>query len=59
MNSGMLVYITKSLFYRPDGVAVENNGAEPDIQYTPTRQDLMGGYKGYQSFYLMALLEKI
>ena len=51
--------MTKSLFYRPDEVAVENNGAAPDIPYTITRDDFMYGYKNYQTFYLSKLLEMI
>lgn len=51
--------MTKSLFYRPDGVPVENNGAVPDINYTITRDDFVGGYKNYQKFYTEKLLEKV
>ncbi|MGE0633073.1 MAG: protease-like activity factor CPAF [Pseudobdellovibrionaceae bacterium] len=58
-NSGMVIRMTQSLFYRPDGVAVENNGAVPDIDYSPTRDDFMYEYKNYQQFYLKALLSKI
>lgn len=49
--------MTKSLFYRPDGVAVENNGAEPDFGYTITRDDFMYGYHGYRTFYTNKILE--
>jgi hypothetical protein len=58
-NSGINVRITKSLFFRPDGVPVENNGAVPDINYTITRDDFMYEYKNYQKFYLKALMEKL
>ena len=51
--------MTKSLFYRPDGVAVENHGAEPNIPYTITRDDFIYEYKGYQKAYLAALFEMI
>jgi C-terminal processing protease CtpA/Prc len=51
--------MTKSLFYRPDGVPVENNGAEPDYPYTITRDDFLYGYRGYQAFYVSKLLERI
>lgn len=51
--------MTKSLFFRPDGVPVENNGTLPDIPYEITRDDFMYGYKGYQAFYLSKLLELI
>ncbi len=55
--SRIRVHMTKSLFYRPDGVAVENNGAVPDIAYTITKDDFANGYKGYQAFYLEKLRE--
>lgn len=51
--------MTKSLFYRPDGVPVENNGAVPDIPYTITREDFVNGYKDYQKFYLNKLSEML
>ena len=54
-NSAMKIYMTMSLFYRPDGVAVENNGAVPDVEYTLTRDDFLYGYKNYQKFYLKTL----
>ncbi|OFZ51803.1 MAG: hypothetical protein A2381_00680 [Bdellovibrionales bacterium RIFOXYB1_FULL_37_110] len=57
--SGIKVKMTKSLFYRPDGVAVENHGAEPNIPYTITRDDFIYEYKGYQKAYLAALFEMI
>ncbi len=50
---------TKSLFYRPDGVAVENNGAVPDYPYTITREDFMYEYADYQKFYLNVLFSKL
>lgn len=58
-NSGLGLRMTKSLFYRPDGVAVENNGVQPDIKYIPTRDDFMYGFKGYQKFYLNELFKLI
>jgi len=58
-NAAMKINMTMSLFYRPDGVAVENNGAVPDVEYVPTRDDFMNGYKNYQKFYLQALLEQV
>jgi hypothetical protein len=58
-NSQMHFNMTKSLFYRPDGVAVENNGAVPDRFYTITRDDLLYGYKNYQREYLAYLLEMV
>lgn len=44
--------ITKSLFFRPDGVEVENNGVVPDIKYEPTRDDFLYQYRNYQARYL-------
>lgn len=58
-HSALDLRMTKSLFYRPDGVAVENNGAVPDVPYTITRDDFMYGYKNYQKAYLQVLLEKL
>jgi hypothetical protein len=57
--SGIKVNYTKSLFYRPDGVAVENNGAVPDIPYTITRDDFMYEFKNYQKAYLKTLSEML
>jgi hypothetical protein len=51
--------ITKSLFYRPDGVAIENNGAQPDIAYLPTRDDFMYGYRDQQQFVTTELLKLV
>jgi len=51
--------MTKSLFYRPDGTEIENNGAEPDIPYTPTRDDFLYKYRGYREFYVTQLLEML
>jgi len=58
-NSQIKVRMTKSLFFRPDGVAVENNGAVPDINYSITRNDFLYKFKDYQKAYLKVLLEKI
>lgn len=58
-NSGLSLRMTKSLFYRPDGVAVENNGVQPDVKYVPTRDDFMYGFKNYQKFYLNELFQLI
>lgn len=56
-NSGLTLRMTKSLFYRPDGIPVENNGVQPDIVYVPTRDDFMYEFKGYQKFYLNELFK--
>ncbi|MEY4617326.1 MAG: hypothetical protein RJB66_2286 [Pseudomonadota bacterium] len=58
-NSGLNLRMTKSLFYRPDGVAIENNGVQPDVKYVPTRDDFMYGFKNYQKFYLNELFKLI
>lgn len=52
---------TKSLFYRADGVPVENNGAvpAPGYEYTITYNDFVDGYREYQAFYLQKLLELV
>jgi hypothetical protein len=58
-NSAMKIQMTRSLFYRPDGVPVENNGAVPDVEYVITRDDFLYNYKGYQKFYLNVLFQQI
>ncbi|MBY0369808.1 hypothetical protein K2X33_03920, partial [bacterium] len=50
--SSTVVNMTKSLFFRPDGVEVENNGVTPDIMYEPTRDDFLYQYRNYQARYL-------
>jgi len=55
--SGIRVMMTKSLFFRPDGVPVENNGAVPDYHYTITRNDFLNEYREYQKSYLQALFD--
>lgn len=57
--SSITIRMTKSLFYRPDGVPVENNGAIPDVEYSITRDDFLYGYKDYQKFYLQVLASKL
>lgn len=51
--------ITKSLFYRPDGVAVENNGAVPDVAYVPTKADFVNGYVDQLTFVTAELLKMV
>ncbi len=58
-NSQISVRMTKSLFYHPNTVAIENNGASPDIKYRPTRDDFIYEYRGYQKFYLNELSKLI
>ncbi len=57
--SQITVSMTRSLFFRPDGVPVENNGAAPDYPYEITYEDFMGGYKGYCDFYTAKILDFI
>ncbi|HAR41057.1 MAG TPA: hypothetical protein DCS07_00220 [Bdellovibrionales bacterium] len=49
--------LTKSLFYRPDGIPVENNGAIPDFNYAITLDDFVSGYRAYRNFYTDRLNE--
>ena len=58
-NSQLSVRMTKSLFYRPDGVAVENNGAHPDISYSHSVNDFKYGYQEYQKFFTDQLLNSL
>ncbi|MBI4041784.1 MAG: hypothetical protein HY390_07965 [Deltaproteobacteria bacterium] len=57
--SAISISMTKSLFFRPDGVAIENRGAEPDFPYLPTREDFLSEYRGYQKFYLNKILDML
>ncbi|HMN68786.1 MAG TPA: S41 family peptidase [Bdellovibrionales bacterium] len=57
--SRLSLSMTRSLFFRPDGVPVENNGAEPDIPYSITRDDFLYEYRAYQRFYTDQLLALI
>ena len=54
--SQITVSMTRSQFFRPDGVPVENNGAAPDYPYEITFEDFVGGYKSYRNFYTSKLL---
>jgi hypothetical protein len=47
------------MFFRPDGVPVENNGAVPHIPYKHTLNDFKYGYLEYQKFYTDKILEMI
>lgn len=57
--SQIKVNMTRSQFFRPDGVAVENNGAVPDYPYEITVDDFVNGYKNYRAFYTQKLLEQL
>ncbi|MEN9724479.1 MAG: hypothetical protein RJB38_2465 [Pseudomonadota bacterium] len=58
-SSGIRIRMTRSLFFRPDGVPVENNGAVPDYPYTITREDFTNGYQGYLTFAISKLFESL
>jgi C-terminal processing protease CtpA/Prc len=58
-NSQVRIDMTKSMFFRPDGVPVENNGAVPHIPYKHTLNDFKYGYLEYQKFYTDKILEMI
>jgi C-terminal processing protease CtpA/Prc len=51
--------MTKSLFYDPRGVAIENHGAVPDQTYDITREDILTGFQPYQQAYTSYLLDQI
>jgi C-terminal processing protease CtpA/Prc len=51
--------ITRSLFLRPDGVPVENEGVRPDVPYETTVEDLRSGYVGYRELYTRELLKRV
>ena len=57
--SQMKINMTRSLFYRPDGVEVENNGAVPSIPYEITPEDFNQHYIPYREFYTQKLLDLI
>jgi len=60
LNFSRIKYrMTKSLFFRAYGVAVENNGAVPHINYDLTREDIMYEYKPYRDFYTKMVLEMV
>ncbi|MBC7458280.1 MAG: PDZ domain-containing protein [Bdellovibrionaceae bacterium] len=54
--SQITVSMTRSMFFRPDGVPIENNGAVPDYPYEITVDDFMNGYRGLRDFYTGKLL---
>ncbi len=58
-HTHITVKMPKMLFYLPDGTALENRGATPDILYTETLQDVMYGYVPYQRAYLKAALDMV
>ena len=57
--SQMKINMTRSLFYRPDGVEVENNGAVPDIPYEITPMDFNQHFVPYREFYTQKILDLI
>ncbi len=57
--SGQTLSLTKSMFFRPDGVPVENHGAEPSVPYAPTVNDFVNGYVDMQATYLAETLKLV
>lgn len=57
--SGNKVRVTKSLFFHPNGTAIENNGVQPDYPYQPSRDDFLYEYRNYQKRYLDVLFSMI
>ncbi len=57
--SQIKINMTRSLFYRPDGVEVENNGAVPHIPYEITPEDFNQHYVPYREFYTQKILDLI
>lgn len=55
--SQISVRLTQTLFYHPNGQAIENNGVKPDIPYTITAEDFLGGYSQYRKFYTEKVLD--
>jgi len=51
--------MTRSMFYRPSGVPIEDNGAEPDIAYDITREDLLRQYVPFREFYTRKILDEV
>lgn len=57
--TGNQLNMTKSLFFHPNGTAIENNGAVPDYSYEITRDDFVYGYREYRKTYTDTLLKLI
>lgn len=55
--SQIQVNLTRSLFFHPNGTAIENNGVTPDIFYRITESDFLNGYVDYREFYTQKALE--
>jgi hypothetical protein len=58
-HSQLKINMTVSLFFQPDGSLMENNGAMPDREYLPTRDDVLYDYEPYRRAYTEYLLEQI
>lgn len=55
--SQISIRLTQTLFYHPNGQEIENNGVKPDLPYTITADDFLGGYVNYREFYTEKVLE--
>jgi hypothetical protein len=51
--------LTTSLFFHPNGTAIENVGAIPDIHYQPSRNDFLYGYREFRDFYTQEVLKLV
>lgn len=58
-HSNMSINMTNTLFFKPNGEPVENNGAVPDEFYTLTRDDVIYEYRPYQKAYTEYLLKQL
>ena len=57
--SRISISLTKDMFFRPDGVPIENNGTEPDIPYTSDANDALTGLAKYRNSYTEELLKMV
>lgn len=55
--SQIKVNLTRSLFFHPNGRAIENNGVKPNIFYRITESDFLNKYIDYREFYTKKALE--
>ena len=58
-TSQLKTVLTKSLFYRHDGVAIENNGVVPDINYEIGFEDIQSKFVTYKDFYTEKVLDLV
>lgn len=55
--SQISIRLTQTLFYHPNGQAIENHGVKPDFPYAITTEDFLGKYIKYREFYTKRVLE--